>query len=250
MPKKKTRARPSKAAKPKTRKAVSGISGSRFPDESKAYRKARDKLLKAEVGLRRQTEAVAALRRKLPLGGEVPEDFVFQEPAEVIGMQRVKLSELFAPGKDTLILYSYMYSQAMQNPCPMCTSIIDSLDGAAPHVGQRVNLAVVAKSPLPRLLTFARNRGWKNLKFLSSAENSYNRLYHGEDADGHQMPMMNVFVKQDGKVRHAWGSELIFTKPDKKGQNQRHVDIIWPLWNLLDLTPEGRGRDWYPRVAY
>lgn len=236
--------KPKKAAKPGSKPV------GHFPNESKAYRKARDKLLKAEVGLRRQTEAVAALRRKLPLGGEVPEDFVFQEPAEVIGMQRVKLSELFAPGKDTLILYSYMYSQAMENPCPMCTSIIDSLDGAAPHVGQRVNLAVVAKSPLPRLLTFARNRGWKNLKFLSSAENSYNRLYHGEDADGHQMPMMNVFVKQDGKVRHSWGSELIFTKPDKKGQNQRHVDIIWPLWNLLDLTPEGRGSNWYPRIQY
>ena len=248
MPKK-ARAK-AKAAKSKTRKAVSGISGSRFPNETQAYRKARDKLLKAEIGLRRQVEAVAALRRKLPLGGEVPEDFVFDEAAEVIGMKRVKLSELFAPGKDTLILYNYMYSQAMENPCPMCTSIIDSLDGAAPHVGQRVNLGIVAKSPLPRILTFARNRGWKNLKFLSSADNSYNRIYHGEDGEGHQMPMMNVFVKRGDKVRHFWGSELIFTKADKPGQNQRHVDIIWPLWNLLDLTPEGGGKDWYPRITY
>ncbi|HEY3644879.1 MAG TPA: DUF899 family protein [Gammaproteobacteria bacterium] len=220
-----------------------------FPNETKAYRQARDKLLKAEIGLRRQVEAVAALRRKLPLGGEVPEDFLFQEAAEVIGMQRVKLSELFAPGKDTLILYSYMYSQAMENPCPMCTSIIDSLEGAAPHVSQRANLAIVAKSPLPRILTFARNRGWKDLRFLSSAENSYNRLYHGEDAEGHQTPAMNVFVKKDGKVRHAWSSELMFAKADK-GQSPRHVDMIWPLWNLLDLTPEGRGKDWYPKLNY
>src|ERR1700733_5633524 len=95
-----------------------------FPKETAAYRKARDKLLKAEIGLRRQVEEVAKLRRKLPLGGEVQEDFVFEEPAEVVGMRKVRLSQLFAPGKDTLLLYSYMYSQAMENPCPMCTSII------------------------------------------------------------------------------------------------------------------------------
>jgi len=221
----------------------------RFPNETAAYRKSRDKLLKAEVALRHQVEEVAKLRRKLPQGGAVPEDFVFEEAAEVVGMRKVRLSELFAPGKDTLILYSYMYSLAMQNPCPMCTSIIDSLDGAAQHVSQRANLAIVAKSPLPRILTFARNRGWRNLRFLSSADNSYNRLYHGEDEAGHQWPMMNLFVKKNGKVRHFWASELMFTKADK-GQNQRHVDMIWPLWNLLDLTPEGRGRDWYPKIAY
>ncbi len=220
-----------------------------FPNETAAYRKARDKLLKAEVDLRRQVEEVAKLRRKLPLGGEVPEDFVFQEPAEVVGMSKVRLSQLFKPGKDTLILYSYMYSLSMEKPCPMCTSIIDSLDGAALHVGQRVNLGIVAKSPLPRLLTFARNRGWRNLHFLSSSDNLYNRFYHGEDADGRQWPMMNVFVKKDGKVRHTWGSELMLGKPDKD-QGHRHVDMIWPLWNLLDLTPEGRGKDWYPKIAY
>jgi predicted dithiol-disulfide oxidoreductase (DUF899 family) len=220
-----------------------------FPKETAAYRKARDKLLKAEIGLRRQVEEVAKLRRKLPLGGEVQEDFVFEEPAEVVGMRKVRLSQLFAPGKDTLLLYSYMYGPDMVQPCPMCTSIIDSLDGAAQHVGQRANLAIVAKSPLPRLLTFARNRGWRNLHFLSSSDNLYNRFYHGEDEDGHQMPMLNVFVKKDGKVRHFWASELLLGKPEK-GQDDRHVDMIWPLWNLLDLTPEGRGKDWYPKLNY
>ena len=238
-----------KAKKKAVRKAARPKAIGRFPSETPAYRKARDKLLKAEVNLRRQVEEVAKLRRKLPLGGVIPEDFVFDEPADVVGMRKVKLSELFAPGKDTLLLYSYMYSLAMNNPCPMCTSIIDSLDGAAPHVGQRVNLAVVAKSPLPRLLTFARNRGWRNLRFLSSSDNSYNRIYHGEDEEGHQNPIMNVFVRKGGKIRHFWASELLFTKADK-GQNQRHVDMVWPLWNLLDLTPEGRGRDWYPKINY
>ncbi|HEV2111862.1 MAG TPA: DUF899 family protein [Gammaproteobacteria bacterium] len=247
MAKAKSRKKP--ARKAARAKAASKPIG-RFPNETPAYRKAREKLLKAEIGLRRQVEAVAALRRTLPLGGPVAEDFVFDEQADVVGMRQVRLSELFAPGKDTLLVYSYMYSLAMNNPCPMCTSIIDSLDGAAPHVSQRVNIVVMAKSPLPRLLTFARNRGWKNLRFLSSADNSYNRLYHGEDEDGKQMPIMNVFVKQGDRVRHFWASELLFTKADKPGQNQRHVDIFWPLWNLLDLTPQGRGKDWYPRIAY
>lgn len=239
------KARKKKAA-PKVKKAIG-----RFPNETPAYRKARDKLLKAEIALRRQVEAVAALRRKLPAGGLVAEDFEFDEAADVIGMKKVRLSELFAPGKDTLVLYNYMYSLAMQNPCPMCTSIIDSLDGAATHLGQRLNLAVVAKSPLPRLLTFARNRGWRNLRFLSSADNSYNRLYHGEDdEEGHQMPMLNVFVRKGDKIRHFWGSELLFTKADKPGMHQRHVDMLWPLWNVLDLTPEGRGKDWYPKISY
>lgn len=228
----------------KTAKAIG-----HFPNESRAYRKARDQLLKAEVKLRREVEAVAKLRRKLPLGGEVPEDFVFEEQADVIGIRKIRLSQLFAPGKDTLILYSYMYSQSMQNPCPMCTSIVDSLEGAADHVNQRVNLAIVAKSPLPRIMTFARNRGWRHLRFLSSADNSYNRLYHGENAEGRQTPAMNVFVKKDGQVRHFWSSELMFAKADK-GQAPRHVDMIWPLWNLLDLTPEGRGTDWLPKISY
>ncbi|HSN18344.1 MAG TPA: DUF899 family protein [Gammaproteobacteria bacterium] len=241
MPKQKPRKK--KAAKAATKPI------GRFPNESRSYRKARDQLLKAEVALRRQVEAVARLRRKLPVGGEVPEDFVFEEQADVVGIRKVRLSGLFGPGKDTLILYNYMYSLSMPDPCPMCTSIIDSLDGAANHVNQRANIAVVAKSPLPRIMTFARNRGWRNLRFLSSADNGYNRLYHGEDADGRQVPMMNVFVKKDGQVRHFWASELAFTQGDK-GQNPRHVDMIWPLWNLLDLTPEGRGRDWYPRLQY
>jgi len=30
----------------------------------------------------------------------------------------------------------------------------------------------------------------------------------------------------------------------------RHVDFMWPLWNILDRTPEGRGSDWGPRLEY
>src|SRR5581483_2622384 len=155
----------------------------------------------------------------------------------------------FAPGQDTLVLYSYMYGPQMKSPCVMCTSILDALDGEAPHVTQRVSLAVVARSPLPRILEVARERGWRHLRLLSSASNTYNRDYHGEDERGAQLPMLNVFVKRNGRVRHFYGSELFFA-PHEPGQDGRHVDPIWPLWNLFDLTPEGRGERWFPRLSY
>ena len=216
----------------------------RFPGENATYRAARDKLLKAEIDLRAQVEAVAAMRRRLPLGGPVAEDYAFDE-----GTGRVRLSELFSDGKDTLLVYNFMFGPAMAAPCPMCTSILDSLDGAAPHVSQRANLVVVAKSPIERIREFARGRGWRNLRLLSSAGTTYNRDYHGEAEDGSQWPMLNVFVRRGRRVRHAHGSELLFLRAPR-GQDGRHVDMIWPLWNLLDLTPEGRGTSWYPRLKY
>jgi predicted dithiol-disulfide oxidoreductase (DUF899 family) len=215
----------------------------RFPNESPGYRGARDRLLEAEKSLRRHVEEVSALRRQLPPGGEVPEDYVF-------GGERgdVSLSQLFERG-DTLIAYSFMYGPKMAKACPSCTSIVDALDGTAPHVVQRANFVVIARSPLPRFLEHARTRGWRHAKLLSSAGNSYNRDYHAETADGSQVPMLNVFRKERGKVKHFYGTELV-DAPAEKGQDPRHVDMIWPLWNLLDLTPEGRGSDWNPKLQY
>ena len=216
----------------------------KFPNESGAYRKARNALLEDEIALRRQIEALAARRRKLPPGGEVPQDYVFE------GEQgTVRLSELFTRGS-TLIAYSFMYGPKMEKACPSCTSIVDALDGTAPHVVQRANLVVIARSPLQRFLEHARTRGWRHAKLLSSAGNSYNRDYHAETADGSQMPMLNVFRQVGGKVRHFWGSELLDAKTEDPSQDPRHVDAIWPLWNVLDVTPEGRGTDWTPKLAY
>jgi predicted dithiol-disulfide oxidoreductase (DUF899 family) len=214
-----------------------------FPNESKAYRAARDDLLQAEIDLRRQIEKVAELRRSLPAGGEPAEDYVFDGQHG-----KVKLSQLFAR-RDTLVAYSFMYGPRMQKACPMCTAVLDGLNGNAQHIAQRTHLVVIAKSPLPRIVEFARSRGWANLELLSSENNHYNRDYHGETADGSQMPMLNVFVKRDGTIRHFYGTELLYAK-EEKGQNARHVDSIWPLWNLLDFTPEGRGSDWYPKLSY
>ena len=214
----------------------------KFPNESTKYRTARNRLLKAELALRGEIEKVAAARRKLPPGGEVPRDYVFEGEAG-----KLKLSELFERG-NTLVAYSFMYGPKMQQACPMCTSFLDGLNGNAQHIAQRTDVVVIAKSPLERVLEYARGRGWNNLRLLSSAGTSYNRDYHGEDERGAQWPMLNVFIK-DGVVRHFWGSELLFAKT-AKGQNPRHNDLMWPLWNVLDLTPEGRGSDWYPKRSY
>jgi predicted dithiol-disulfide oxidoreductase (DUF899 family) len=238
-----------------------------FPGESAEYRAARDRLLEQEAELRRATEAVAAARRELPPGGTVPEDYVFQGAGADGTPTDVRMSELFAPGKDSLVIYSFMFPRNREDdrpgpaagrtallpleegPCPSCVAFLDQLDGAAEHVSQRVNLAVVAKSPLPRILDFADERGWRRLRLLSSAANSYNRDYLAEAADGSQMPLLNVFRRDGGAIRHFWASELLYA-PTDPGQDPRHVGTIEPLWNVFDLTPDGRGTDWEEQLSY
>ncbi|MFI4974547.1 MAG: DUF899 family protein [Caulobacterales bacterium] len=214
-----------------------------FPNESAAYRAARDDLLREELELRRHLERVAAQRRALPPGGEVPQDYVFEGDAGP-----VRLSELFG-GKSTLITYNYMFGPQRERPCPACTSMLSGLDGLVPDIGQRVEFVVVAKSPVERLRAFARERGWRHLRLVSSQNNSFNRDYHGETPDGSEVPMFNVFTRKDGVIRHFHGGEL-GAMPSDPGQNFRGADLEWPLWNLLDLTPEGRGTDWMPRLSY
>lgn len=224
----------------------------RFPGESASYRAARDELLDAEIEMRQAMEAVAAQRRALPLGGEIPEDYAFDEIVGVNGegeIRTVRISELFAKGMDSLIVYSFMYGPEMARPCPSCTSIIDALDGEAAHVVQRTNLAVVAKSPIKRVREFAAERGWRHLRLLSSERTTYNRDYQGENSRGAQMPALNVFARRGRKIYHTYCTELLFA-PSDPGQDGRHVDTIWPLWNLFDFTPEGRGEKWNPKLSY
>jgi predicted dithiol-disulfide oxidoreductase (DUF899 family) len=225
--------------------------GVSFPGESAQYREARNRLLDQEAELRRVTEAVAVARRNLPPGGVVPQDYVFQGAGSDASPIDVRLSELFAAGKDSLVIYNMMFPRALDEdlPCPSCTQFLDSFDGAVEHITQRVSLAVVGKAALPRLLAHAKQRGWRRLRLLSSATNTYNRDYHGETADGAQMPMMNVFRRDGETIRHFWGSELLYA-PTEPGQDPRHGDTLEPLWNLFDLTPEGRGTNWYPELSY
>jgi len=212
-------------------------------------------------------EAVAAARRDLPPGGIVPADYVFQGQRAGGAPVDVRLSELFASGKDTLVIYSFMFPRdpgdhrpgpaggksavlkREDGPCPSCVALIDQLDAAAEHANPLVNLAVVAKAPLARVMTFADERGWRRLRLLSSAANTYNRDYLAETEEGFQRPMLNVFHRDRATIRHFWGSELFYA-PTDPGQDPRHVGTIEPVWNLLDLTPEGRPSDWDEQLSY
>jgi predicted dithiol-disulfide oxidoreductase (DUF899 family) len=238
-----------------------------YPGESKEYREARERLLEQEIEVRRQTEAVAAARRELPPGGEVPEDYVFQGEGSEGKPMDVRLSELFAPGKDSLAIYSFMFPRDPQDdapgpvreketaklplaegPCPTCVALLDQLDGAMEHASQAMNFAVVAKTPVDRLLTWRRERGWRRLRLLSSEGNTYNPDYLAETPEGAQRPMLNVFHRDGETIRHFWGSELFYA-PSDPGQDPRHVGTLEPLWNLFDLTPEGRP-NWYEQLNY
>ena len=221
----------------------------RFPNESESYREARNKLLEAEINLRRQTEAVAAMRRDLPDGGKLKEDYVFEEFDKDGNIKHTKFSELFEPGKNTLIVYSFMFAPHNEKPCSSCSSIIDGINGMIRHVQQRVSMVAVAKNSLDKLKEWIDKKGWKNVRFLSSLHNTYNADYFGEDEKKNQWPNLNVFRKTDEGIFHFYATELLFAPADE-GQNARHVDTIWPLWNLFDMTPEGRGTNWNPKHEY
>ena len=238
-----------------------------YPGESPEYRAARDRLLQPEIELRRAMESVAAARRALPPGGVVPEDYVFQGQDPDGHPAAVRLSELFEPGQDALVIYSMMFPRApdddragpqggetallplAEGPCPSCTALIDQLDGAAEHIAARVSLAVAGKAPADRILRFGAERGWRRVRLLSSLGTTYNRDYNAETADGDQQPMLNVFRRDGETIRHFWGSELFYA-PTEPGQDPRHVGTIEPVWNVFDLTPGGRGADWDEQLSY
>jgi predicted dithiol-disulfide oxidoreductase (DUF899 family) len=238
-----------------------------YPGESPDYRAARDALLEHEMRLRHEMEAVAAARRALPPGGVVPQDYLFRGLGADATPTDVRLSELFAPGRNSLAIYSMMFPRDRRDdrpgpvggatgrlpldegPCPSCTALLDQLDGAVDHVSQHMNFAVVAKTPLERVAGWAQERGWRRLRVLSSAGNTYNRDYLAETDEGDQMPMLNVFHRDGDVIRHFWGSELLYA-PTEPGQEPRHVGTLEPLWNLFDLTPDGRPADWDEQISY
>lgn len=224
-----------------------------FPNESDQYRKSRNELLQKEIELRKTIEEVSALRRTLPHGGILKNDYFFEEgAASLTDLETVKqtcFSELFEENKRSLVIYSFMYGPDMAEPCPACTSILDGLNGSAPHIRERVNFVVVAKSPIKRIREWAKMRSWANLRLLSSSQNTYNTDYHAETESHEQIPALNVFTKSEGTITHSYNTELLYMPAEDK-QDPRHVDSLWPLWNLFDLTPDGRGKDWYPKLKY
>lgn len=212
-----------------------------FPNESDEYRRARDALLAEEIELRRHIERVAEQRRQLPPGGEVTGDYLFEGEDGP-----VRFADLFGD-RDTLVAYSFMYGPERERPCPMCTSLMNAWDGEAPDIEQRVAFAMIARSPIERLVAFREERGWRNLDLYSDPSGDYTRDYvSAEDAD---VPAYNVFTRRDGTIRHFWSNEMGAETADP-GQDPRGAPDLMPLWTVLDTTPEGRGSDWYPKLEY
>ena len=221
------------------------VTSLRLPNESATYRTSREALAKAEHGLVRAMEAVAAQRRALPPGGAVPENYRFTEgPSDLTQagpLRAVTMDDLFGPHQ-TLLLYSFMYD-GTGTPCRMCTSLIDGYDGAAADLAERVGFAVVAPAPVDDLRNYGVERRWSNVRLVSSAGTSYGRDYGGMRADGELTSRMNVFTRRDGTIRHFYATEK---GPTESGHDDRHLDLLWTLWGALDLTPEGRGDEWRP----
>jgi predicted dithiol-disulfide oxidoreductase (DUF899 family) len=228
---------------------MSDLHEKHFPGESPEYRTARNKLLETEKELRRKIEEVAALRRQLPDGGKIKEDYVFEELDPSGKVKQTKFSELFKPGKDTLIVYSFMFGPNDKVPCTSCSSIMDGVNGMIYHVIDRMNFVAVTKSDVNRIKEWSDKKGWNKIRFLSSGKNTYNADYFAENEKGSQLPVLNVFKKTSAGIVHFYATELLYVPPEN-GQDGRHVDMIWPLWNMYDYTPEGRGTEWYPRHSY
>jgi predicted dithiol-disulfide oxidoreductase (DUF899 family) len=232
--------------------------GMKFPNESSEYRAARDALLKSEIDLRRQMEAVAEQLRALPPGGEVLVDYVFERVNEHGAIEEVKLSELFRGG-ETLLVYHYMFPRHLKDdrpgpsagtfaslpvergPCPSCTALIDMWEGTMPHFeGLGGNLVIVAKAPAQQLAAFASEKGWRHTRLLSAAKSTFRRDYGGDGENGEPVPIMTVFQREpDGTIRLYWASELVH-EASEPGQDMRHLGTVEPLWTLFDLTPGGR----------
>lgn len=210
-----------------------------LPNESPEYRTARKRLLAAEADLRSQVETVATLRRALPEGGSIPQDYAFHTLQNTVA----PMSSLFGT-HDTLVIYSLMYGPDAEAPCPMCAAFLDGLNGQIAHVTQKMAIAVVAQNTPEKLAQLKSKTGWGDLPLYSALGTRYQRDYLAEAEDGSQLPILNVFQRGPDGIHHFWSSELFFEPSD---WHPRHIDMSWPLWNILDLTPQGRG-DFFPSL--
>ena len=217
--------------------------------ESADYQARRQELLQAEIALKDQVERVAALRRALPLD-TVVEDYAFQEGPRDLGagdapVRTVRLRELFDRPDQTLVLMQFMFGGKQTQFCPMCTMWADGYDGVVPHLQRRISFAIVVAGEVAAIRGWARERGWRHVRLLSSGGTTFKRDFGMEDADGGQLPGVSVFrLGPDGRPRHSYTQCAMMAEGHWRG-----MDLLSPVWNFLDLTPEGRG-DWMPKRSY
>ena len=216
----------------------------RMPNESAEYRAARTALLAEEIELRRHMERVAAQLRALPPGGPVTGDYRFQTedgPSD--------FASLFGD-KETLAIFSFMFGPQRGRPCPMCVNVLGAMDSNALDLAQHMSLVIVARSPIERLLAWKQERGWKNLRLVSDLNDNYSRDYQKVLPDGSDIGGLNVFTRRDGTIRHFWGDEMSDTTADPGQDPRGAAATLSPLWTVLDATPGGRPRAWYPSLTY
>lgn len=217
--------------------------------ESAEYLAKREELRRAEIDLLNQREKVAELRRRLPPGPIVQDYELVEGPASLdegdTPQRKVRLSELFTSSDRPLVIYHMMYGKKQTTPCPMCTAWVDAFNGVAHHLAQNIDVAVVAAADLPELRAHARARGWHGLRLLSAGDSSFKYDTGSEDEEGNQDSAISVFTMENEGVRHFYT-----VHPRLADDIQtRGIDEYNPVWNILDLTPQGRG-DWDASLEY
>jgi predicted dithiol-disulfide oxidoreductase (DUF899 family) len=215
-----------------------------FPGESDAYSQARKKLLAEEIEFRRHMTRLSEQRRALPPGPVISTKYRFK----LANGSEVGLRDLF--GKhDTLVSYFWMYGPQRERPCPMCTNWLGGVNGNATDIEQRVALKILGRSPVDRQRAFAAERGWQHLDFVQTVGDAYAKDHRLLDDQGNENAAITVYKRQGDEVRLFYAAEMPLGAADP-GQDPRTAPDIAPLWSILDLTPAGRDKDWYPKLKY
>ena len=215
-----------------------------FPGASPEYEAARKALLADEIEFRRHMTRLGEQRRALPPGPVIDKNYRFKDEQAF----EVGLIDLFGD-KNTLVTYFWMYGPQRERPCPMCTNWLGSVNGNAADIKQRVALKILGRSSVERQFAFAQERGWRDLNFVQTVGDTYAKDLGLLKADGSEMPALVVFKRDANQVRLFWASQMSVEMADP-GQDPRDAPDIASLWSVLDLTPEGRGTDWYPKLKY
>ena len=215
-----------------------------FPGQTEEYRKAREALLAEEIEFRRHLTRLTEQRMALPPGPVIEKNYRFKDANGA----ELGLIDLFG-AHDTLVAYFWMFGPQRERPCPMCTNWLGSVNGNAADIKQRVALKIFGRSPVARQLAFAAERGWQDLDFVQTVGDDYANDLGLIAENGGESPALTVFKREGDKVRLFWASEMAMAMADP-GQDPRDAPDIAALWSILDLTPGGRGTDWYPKLSY
>ncbi|MGV7218797.1 DUF899 family protein [Bradyrhizobium sp. UFLA05-112] len=215
-----------------------------FAGESPEYRTARVALVAEEIEFRRHMTRLTEQRRSLPPGPVIEKDYRFKDA----NGSELGLMDLFGR-HNALVTYFWMFGPQRERPCPMCTNWLGAVNGNAADIKQRVALKVLGRSPVPRQLAFAQERGWRNLDFVQTIGDDYAKDIGSLKGDGSEWPAITVFKRDGDKVRLFWAAEMTADMADP-GEDPRLAPDVASLWSILDLTPDGRGKDWYPKLSY